>query len=159
MAYLTTSDYLLQIQDVNLQQIINSNEAIRDQANLLAVAEARSFLISKYNIDTELAKTGSARDPQLLSKIVDIALYHLHQRIAPRNIPELRVNNYMGLPEHATVVQGKVRYPMHSALGWLQACVDGTDITPNLTLLVDADGNKLGNQIRSGGNKKNINSY
>lgn len=136
MAYLNTDDYLLHIQDVNMQQIINSNEAIRESANLLAISEARSYLIQKYDIDAELLKTGTNRDAQMLSVVVDIALYHLHSRIAPRNIPELRQSRY------------------ENALSWLKMCAFG-DITPALTKLTPTSGMR----IRFGGNTKNINQY
>jgi len=136
MAYLQCDDYLLQIQDVNLQQIINNNEAIRENAGILAEAEARSFLIQKYDFDAELDKTGSERDPQLLAYIIDIALYHLHSRIAPRNIPELRQSRY------------------ENAIAWLKMCAFG-DVTPKLTPITPAQGKR----IRYGGNTKNINQY
>ena len=136
MAYLNAGDYLLQIQDVNLQQIINSNVAIRENADLLAEAEARSYLIQKYDFDAEMSKTGTARDPQLLAYIIDIALYHLHSRIAPRQVPELRQTRY------------------DNAIAWLKMCAFG-DVTPKLTPITPAQGNR----IRYGGNVKNINQY
>jgi phage gp36-like protein len=136
MAYLNVDDYLLHIQDVNIQQIINSNEAVRDQANLLAVAEARSYLIQKYDIDLELAKTGSDRDAQMLSTVIDISLFHLHSRIAPRNIPELR----------------QMRYD--NAIMWLNQCAKG-EVTPALEKINPLQGNR----IRFGGNTKNQNTY
>jgi phage gp36-like protein len=136
MAYLNGTDYLLQIQDVNLQQIINSNVAIRENADLLAEAEARSYLIQKYDFDAELVKTGTARDPQLLAYIIDIALFHLHSRIAPRNVPELRQTRY------------------DNAISWLKMCAFG-DVTPKLTPISPAQGNR----IRYGGNTKNTNQY
>jgi len=136
MAYLNGTDYLLQIQDVNLQQIINSNVAIRENADLLAEAEARSYLIQKYDFDAELVKTGTARDPQLLAYIIDIALFHLHSRIAPRNVPELRQTRY------------------DNAIAWLKMCAFG-DVTPKLTPISPAQGNR----IRYGGNTKNTNQY
>ena len=136
MAYLNTTDYLLHIQDVNIQQIINSNEAIRDQANLLAIAEVRSYLIQKYDIDLELTKTLATRDQQILSTTIDIALYHLHSRIAPRNIPELRTQRY------------------ENAILWLRMCANG-EVTPALEKIIPLSGTR----IRSGGNVKNINQY
>ena len=95
MAYVTTNDYTLLIQDVNLQQIISSNVAIREQAELMAVGEARSYLIQKYKFDEELSKTTTARDPQLLNYIIDMVIYHLHSRISPRNIPALAYNRLL----------------------------------------------------------------
>lgn len=135
MAYLNNNDFLLLIQDVNLQQIINSNSAIQDQAILTATGEARSYLIQKYLFDDELNKTGTARDPQLLNYIIDIAIYHLHSRIAPRNIPELRTTRY------------------ENAIAWLKMCALG-EVTPKLELQPTT-----GRMIQWGSNEKNTNIY
>lgn len=76
------------------------------------------------------------RDAQMVLYTCDIVLYHLHTRIAPRNIPELRVKRY------------------DDAIKWLHMCGEGA-ITPNLPLIQP----KQGNRIRYGGNIKQINSY
>ena len=136
MAYLNNQDFLFLISDVNMQQIINNNEAIREQSNLLAIAEVRSYLIQKYDIDKELAKNTTARDSQILSNTIDISLYHLHSRLAPRNIPELRQTRY------------------DNAIMWLKMCANG-EVTPSIERLTPESGNR----IRYGGNKKNINTY
>jgi len=136
MAYIEQADFLAQIQDVNLQQILNNNDSIRVTAVNTATAEARSYLIQKYDIDKELLKTGAARDPQMVMTIIDLALFHLHSRIAPRNIPELRQGRY------------------DNAIQWLKMCAYG-DITPALEKLNPISGMRT----RFGGNKKNENSY
>lgn len=136
MPYIETSDYIMHIQDVNMQEIINNNETIRTKANLLAMAEAQSYLIQKYDINAEFAKTGDDRDQQMLSTIVDIALFHIHKRIAPRNIPQLRQNAY------------------DAAIEWLKMCAYG-DITPALAKIVPTQGMR----IRYGGHEKNNNTY
>ena len=136
MAYINAVDYDLQIQDTNLQQIINNNEAIRDSANVLAEAEMRSYLIQKYDVDAELSKTLTDRDPQILQTTIDIALFHLHSRIAPRNIPDLRVQRY------------------ENAIDWLKMCATG-QLTPKLEVIDP----KQGRRIRYGGNTKNVNQY
>lgn len=135
MSYLNSSDFNLLIQDANLQQIINQNEAIRQQAELTAIGEARSYLIQKYLFDEELLKTGTDRDSQLLNYIIDIALYHLHSRIAPRNIPELRISRY------------------ENAIAWLKMCSLG-EVTPKLALQPTT-----GRFIQWGSNEKNTNIY
>lgn len=154
MPYINTADIALHIQDTNLQQVINASQAILDDAIELAVAEAKSWLVQKYDVDAELAKTGSGRDQQMVAKVIDIALFHLHQRIAPRNIPELRTVRYMGKDEDRGLVNGSVVYPSYCALGWLQACAFG-DITPKLTKIEPLQGTR----IRYGGNQKRQNSY
>jgi hypothetical protein len=76
------------------------------------------------------------RDAQMVMMIIDVALFHLHSRIAPRNIPELRVKRY------------------EAAVDWFHMCAEGK-ITPALPLIQP----KQGNRIRFGGNVKNINNY
>ena len=79
---------------------------------------------------------GDNRDAQMVMFIIDVALFHLHSRIAPRNIPELRVKRY------------------EAAVEWFHMCGEGK-ITPALPLIQP----KQGNRIRYGGNVKNINNY
>jgi phage gp36-like protein len=136
MIYLTNTDFELQIQDVNLQQIINNNTALLDSAVLLAIAESRSYLAQKFEVDAELLKTNTDRDVQLVTYNVDIALYHLHCRIAPRNIPELR----------------KTRY--ENAIEWLKLCSEGM-VTPAIDKIQPLQGKRN----RFGGNEKKINTY
>lgn len=244
--YLTSFDYLKQIQDVNLQQIISGNSYVLSSAQLAAEAEAKSYLRQKYDVAEEFTDTnewsssttyyaGSRvyvgtdiyygkypkdrfdlykvykvgdevfyknktyrcksvsnvlggeealqygsysnlpfinsfpdavnqtqwtdlgsysisagtvvtdtskwvksdnRDQQMVMYCIDICLYHIHSRIAPRNIPDLRMNRY------------------NSAIEWLRMCAEGS-VTPNLPLLQP----KSGGRIRFGGNIKNINAY
>lgn len=106
-------------------------------------------------LDTTYWIKGDNRDSEMIQKTIDITLYHLHARIAPRNIPALRINRYKG--EEADRVlknTGDIVYPVYSALGWLQSCSRGF-ITPNLPLIQP----KEGSRIRYGGNVKQINSY
>jgi len=98
---------------------------------------------SDYSIPANTAITattywtqGDNRSQQLLTFLIDITLYHLHSRISPRNIPELRVKRY------------------DDAIRWLKA-VSKAEVTANLPLLKPAQGSR----IRYGGNVKNINSY
>jgi hypothetical protein len=95
------------------------------------------------------------RDQDMVQKVADIALYHLHSRIAPRNVPPLRVHRYMGDPaDRVLKPSGDIVYPVYSALGWLQGCARGS-ITPALPMLQPTQGLRL----RFGGNVRNVNSY
>ena len=98
---------------------------------------------------------GDNRDQKLLMVCIDIALYHLHSRIAPRNIPELRSVRYFGHHEDREVRGQRVLYPTYSALGWLQAATIGDDITPELQVIQPASGSR----IRFGGRPKLVNDY
>lgn len=79
---------------------------------------------------------GDNRNTELVMYACDIALYHIHSRIAPRNMPELREKRY------------------DDAIKWLKAAAKG-DITPNLPVIQPLSGSS----IRYGGNTKNINFY
>lgn len=80
--------------------------------------------------------SGDDRNSLIVQKTIDIALYHLHAAIAPRNVPELRTKRY------------------DDAILFLKDCANG-NVTLNSPLLEP----KQGNRIRYGGNIKNNNSY
>lgn len=82
---------------------------------------------------------GDLRNQQLLMVAIDMTLYHLHKRIAPRNIPELRVKCY------------------DDAVIWLSKCADGK-IIPNLEL-IQPKSQASGLRTRFGYNVKNQNNY
>lgn len=80
---------------------------------------------------------GDNRNQQLVMYMVDVVLYHIHSRIAPRNIPQLRMDRY------------------DAAISWLKNVAKGDDITADIPRIQP----KRGNRIRYGGNVKNINTY
>lgn len=79
---------------------------------------------------------GDNRNQQILMYTIDMVLYHLHCRIAPQNIPELRQNRY------------------DDAKAWLNMAAKGT-----ITLDMPTIQPKQGNPIRYGGDVKQINTY
>lgn len=80
---------------------------------------------------------GDNRSQQMVALMADIALFHLHSRIAPRNIPELRVARYA------------------EARKWLMDAAKG-NVTP---INLELNQPEIGNRITFGGNIKSINSY
>lgn len=105
--------------------------------------------------DTDYWSEGDARDQKLLQVCIDVALYRLHSRISPRNIPELRVKNYMGEAEDRISTKSKIIYPMYCALGWCQNVREGDDITPSMQKIQPDSGQR----ILSSSNVKNNNFY
>lgn len=97
-----------------------------------------TYIIPAYTnpINTTYYTKEDNRDAQMVMYLIDVALFHIHSRIAPRNIPEIRVKRY------------------DAAIEWLKLCATG-EITPSLPLLQP----KQGNRIRYGGPIKNINTY
>lgn len=138
MNYLTLNDIYLLIQEPQINQLIGAggNHNI-DLAVDIALAEVKTYLIQKYDIDAEYALTGNSRSLQIRMAVVDVALYILHSRIAPSNIPELRTKRY------------------EQTINWLKMCARG-QVTPQLT---EIDINTTGARIRFGNDGKNPNKY
>lgn len=109
---------------------------IQEGANYWGNKTAYSVAAGTLPTNTIYWVNSDNRDQQMVIYLVDLVLYHIHARIAPRNIPDLRVKRY------------------DDAISWLKMCAKG-DITPNLPLIQP----RQGNRIRFGGNIKQINSY
>src|ERR1035437_7108150 len=58
---------------------------------------------------------GDNRNQQIVMYMIDIVLYHMHSRINPRNVPQLRMVRYDGMGPH----QGG------GAIGWLKGVASG----------------------------------
>lgn len=97
-----------------------------------------------YPENTTYWTKGDNRNQQIVMYLIDITLYHLHSRINPRNVPELRSIRYDG----ANALQ------TGGAIGWLKKVASG-DVNADLPVIIPAQGNS----IRYGSVTKNINTY
>lgn len=88
---------------------------------------------------------GDNRNPQIVLYLIDIILYHLHSRINPRNIPELREIRYNG---------GEKQFLKGGAIGWLHNVQKG-----NVSLNIPEIQPVQGQSIRWGSYPKNSNSF
>jgi phage gp36-like protein len=97
-----------------------------------------SYSVAAGTLPTDDGKwtAGDNRSQQMVMIMIDIALYHLHSRISPRNIPDLRVKRY------------------DEAVTWLHSAGTGK-ITANL----EVKQVHTGGRIRWGGNVKMNNRY
>lgn len=99
---------------------------------------------------------GDNRSLRMLECALDITLFKIHKRIAPRNIPEHRYIAYMGKDQDKLVYNNtKVVYPIYSALGWLQSCASGEDVNVSVVEVEP----KQGHAIKSSQSPKNLNNY
>lgn len=94
MSFLEPSDYKSLIKDPVLNSVIQNDNNLLNEAEEVAIKEMESYLGQLYDTDTIFAKTGTERHPLIKMYMMDIALYHLHARVVPRNIPELRIDRY-----------------------------------------------------------------
>lgn len=97
-----------------------------------------------YPEDTAYWTKGDNRNQQIVMYLIDITLYHLHSRINPRNVPELRAVRYDGMNALQT----------GGAIGWLKKIASG-DITADLPVIIP----EQGVSIRYGSVTKNTNTY
>ena len=82
--------------------------------------------------------SGDCRSAKMVMSMCEIVLYHIHKRIAPNNIPDIRVKAY------------------DDVITWLKDCASG-NVTPNLNLLQTVD-NSI--RIRYGSRQaRNYNDY
>jgi phage gp36-like protein len=94
MSFLTVADYGLQIRDELRGLLTDGSDALLTQAATAAQAEMESYLRGRFDVATIFATTGEARPPLLVLYLVDLALYHLHSRQNPRNVPQIRQDRY-----------------------------------------------------------------
>lgn len=85
--------------------------------------------------NTDYWKPGDTRHQQILMYMIDITLYHLHARINPRNVPELRMQR------------------RDEAIKWLKAVSDGK-LQPNLPIYDTTDDEDANTIIRWDSNTK-----
>jgi hypothetical protein len=92
-----------------------------------------TYSVAAGTLPTNTTKwtAGDNRNRLLVQKTVDICLYHLHSRMSPNNIPQLRMDRYA------------------AATAWLEAVADGA-FTVNIPRLQPKSGSKIafGGQVR-----------
>jgi phage gp36-like protein len=136
--YTTATDYDQLIQ-AEIKNAISADANVWNTAQIQAETEVTSYLRSRYDVAAAMALTGTARNPHLVMLIIDIALYHTHSRISPRNIPELIALRY------------------EQAIDWLKAVNKG-DILADLPVLQTATGQQV-IPTKFGSNKKLAHDY
>lgn len=104
--YLTTTDLEMGIQEEVLT-VITRNRQKAEQAIADAVAEVRSYLCARYDMDIELSKTGADRSPMVVKVARDIALFNCYNISNPVNMPESRREAYNNAINYLKSVQSE----------------------------------------------------
>jgi len=88
-------DEVLALIKINvLDDLTEDNDILLNKVELIAISEIDSYIGSKYNLDAVFNRVGDDRNMFLINLVVDIMLYHLHSRLTPNFIPEIRVTRY-----------------------------------------------------------------
>jgi phage gp36-like protein len=106
--YIQTKDYITRITTSKLSLMIEKDNTVIADADKFACDIIKGYLGRLYMIDDEFAKTGVARNYQLLNWGLNIALYTLYQRTADEDVPEKVIKNFDDtISELADLSKGK----------------------------------------------------
>jgi hypothetical protein len=90
MIYLALTDFKPYIQSAHLDEITESDPLVLDDIELACIEEMKGYLNVRY--DPEACFNTTNRIPIIKSTLLDLAIYEVHARISPKNIPTLREN-------------------------------------------------------------------
>lgn len=108
MIYLTEGDFVAKISDNILEQILDGNNTILDEAEQSATAIIQDAFAEKYDLDAEFAKTVTDRHKNLLRWMLNLTLYFLYERVHDNQVPDRVVKNYDDtVSEIKSIEQGK----------------------------------------------------
>jgi hypothetical protein len=112
--------------------------------SLIDTLELATITAGVTPTDTTLATKGDNRNQALVMYLIDMTLYHLHCRINPRNVPDIRAIRYNG--NNATENGG--------AIGWLKKVAKG-----EVTVAIDKIVPTQGSRVIYGSNPKQSHNY
>lgn len=92
--FLETDDLKVKIRDARLQQLIDNDSTILEDASESAEATVRDYLSARYDMDEVLALTGNDRPKNVIRWVANIAIYYLYERIPDNMMPKRVENNY-----------------------------------------------------------------
>ncbi|WP_420581952.1 hypothetical protein [Reichenbachiella sp.] len=129
LKFIHTADYADIINTEELDVISNSNADTIASAEKKAISKVKKYLLRKYDTDTlftaiddtDVGTTNDTRDITLVEYCIYFTLYILYTRIAKRNVPEDRYEQYKEARDFFKDVQQDM-------------------ITPGWPLLLNADG-------------------
>lgn len=95
------------------------------------------YTVTAGTLPTDATKwtAGDNRNQQIVMYLIDITLYHLHSRINPRNIPDLRKERY----------DGNNPQQNGGAIAWLKRCASG-DVTADIPNILPTTGLSISSQ-------------
>lgn len=136
--YLSFEDLQTGINTESLN-VITRNKGNAEQAIREAEAEVSGYLCVRYDIRSELEKSGDDRDPTVFRLVRDIALYRCYAISNPASMPEMRRRNY------------------DDAISLLKSIQAEKAALPGLNRLGGV--NEGSNYVKYGGNKKRRNRW
>jgi phage gp36-like protein len=92
--FIKPEDYDASIHAEILDRLTRSDESIVEICEDRAIAEMRSYLSERYDVDAIFSAEGDDRHPLVLMMAIDITVYHLFSIHNPQKISQVRVDRY-----------------------------------------------------------------
>ncbi|WP_346856574.1 hypothetical protein [uncultured Draconibacterium sp.] len=103
LQFLSDTDFKGTLSDTVLTKLRGTADANLEKAEELGISEL-SCLYSKYDIDTELAKTSTGRNKELVRIVVAFTAYYLYNTVIDDDIPERISENFEKEYKHVLAV-------------------------------------------------------
>jgi phage gp36-like protein len=120
--FITLEDYDASIHKEILDRITHDDESVVEICEDRAIAEMRSYLSGRYDVDAIFSAEGEERNQLVLMMAIDIALYHLHSIHNPQSMSQIRVDRYERAVEWLKQVADR------------KVSIDGAPLLPDETL-------------------------
>ncbi len=133
--FVEAEDYKVVIGDLALKVTTQTDPQNRANAEREAIEEISGYLRHKYDCNAIFSASGTARNPQILMYVCDIALYHMAASASGRMGAEVRKERY------------------DRAIKWLESVQNGK-IVPDLPLVSSDDGDGEGMPLLCGSETK-----
>lgn len=108
LAFLTETDFDVQVKE-EILTLLGTNGTI-EKAERMAIDQVKAHISGRYDTAVIFDKKDDDRDFYLVMIIIDMILYHLWAKKAPRQIPEYRDKRYTDALSWLTDIgTGKIR--------------------------------------------------
>lgn len=99
MQFLTRNDFLSLIDNATLNVVAGTDDTKLIDAERIAIDQMNSSLSIRYDVNAIFSQTAGDRNALIVMYTVDLALYFLHAKASPDNIPTLRKDRYTDAQE------------------------------------------------------------
>lgn len=109
MIFLTEQDFDVQVREEILSILQNDSTTAKDTACLMAIDQICQYIGGRYDTQTIFSLSDDDRDHFIVMITIDLMLYHLWSKKAPRRMPEIRSQRYQDAIDWLSkVAQGKI---------------------------------------------------
>lgn len=94
MTFLVKEDFDVQVREEILSILQHESDTALDTAERMALDQIRQYIGSRYDTFAVFSQTEDLRDHFIIMITIDLLLYHLWSKKAPRRLPEFRSQRY-----------------------------------------------------------------